>query len=326
MIEKTEENKDTKRILIIGISGGLAQILCKLILQNHPNWEVIGVDSRSIKKIPRIKGLKTFKIRYSRGNFESLFREQSFDNVFHLARISHTNSSRGSTFSERLELNVMGTNRILDLSLRFGVKKVTILSTFHVYGALSENSIFLKEDAPLKASIKHPELRDVVEMDQICSTWMWKYQNQISAVLLRPCNIIGSQISNTMSSYLSSKLTISPIDYNPIFQFIHEFDMATILYRSIDELPTGIYNVATNEFISLRESLEIVGSIAIPFPVSIAGAINKVLSLSKLNMPEYLVDYLKFSCLIDNSQITSHLGEDCFRFKIEESLKLLKLG
>ena len=317
---------ESKRILIIGIAGGLAQILCKLILQNHPTWEVIGVDSRDVKSVPKIKGLKVFKIRYSRGNFESLFREHSFDNVFHLARISHTHSGKSGSFSERLELNVMGTNRILDLSLRFGVKKITILSTFHVYGALSENSIFLKEDAPLKASIKHSELRDVVEMDQICSTWMWKYQNQISSVLLRPCNIIGSQISNTMSSFLSSKITISPIDYNPIFQFIHEFDMATVLYRSIEELPTGIYNVATNEFISLRDSLDVIGSTTIPFPISVAGALNKVLALSKLNMPEYLIDYLKFSCLIDNSAITSHLGEDCFRFKIEESLKLLKLG
>lgn len=79
----------------------------------------------------------------------------------------------------------MGTNRILDLCERSGVAKVIILSTFHVYGALSDNSIFLGEDAPLRASIRHPELRDVIEMDQICTNWMWKNQKSISTVVLK---------------------------------------------------------------------------------------------------------------------------------------------
>jgi UDP-glucose 4-epimerase len=218
----------------------------------------------------------------------------------------------------------MGTNRILDLSLRFNIKKIVILSTFHVYGALADNGIFLGEDAPLKASINHPELRDVVEMDQICSTWMWKYQNQVESVLLRPCNIVGTQISNSMTKYLTSQLALRPIDYNPVFQFIHEFDMAQVLYRSINDLPTGIYNVATNEFISLRSALDIIGSKGIPFPISMASALNKILKVTNLDIPEYLIDYLKYSCLINNDSINKHLGDDFYRFKMEETLELIR--
>lgn len=317
------QDQENKKVLIIGIAGGLAQILAKLILKNHPNWELLGVDSRSIKHVKKIKGLKSERIRYSRGNFENLFRDHQFDYVYHLARISHSSNTSGG-LTERLELSVMGTNRILDLSHRFGVKKIIILSTFHVYGALSDNGIFIKEDAPLKASIKHPELRDVVEMDQICSTWMWKYQKDVAAILLRPCNIVGNEISNTMSKYLTSHFALRPIDYNPIFQFIHEFDMAQVLYRSIAELPTGIYNVSTNEFISLREALDIIGSKGIPFPIVTASLLNRALNLTKLGVPEYMVDYLKYSCLIDNSQLRKHLGQDFFRYEMNETLELLK--
>ncbi len=181
---KQKKDDSPKNVLIIGIVGGLAQILSKLILQHHPDWKILGVDSRSVKSVPKMKGLTAEKIRFSRGNFENLFRDHSFDYVYHLARISHS-SNLHQGLTKRLELSVMGTNRILDLSLRFKVKKIVILSTYHVYGAYNDNSIFLKEDAPLKASMKHPELRDVVEMDQICSTWMWKYQNQVSSVILR---------------------------------------------------------------------------------------------------------------------------------------------
>lgn len=319
-----QEKEISKNILIIGITGGLAQILSRIILAKHPNWKILGVDSRPISKIPKMNGLISKQIRYSRGHFENLFRDQSFDYVYHLARISHSDTTF-KDLTERLDLNVMGTNRILELTLRFRVKKIIILSTFHVYGALSDNSIFLKEDSPLRASLKYPQLRDVVEMDQICSTWMWKHQNQVSAVLLRPCNIIGNQISNSISKFLTNAITLKPIDYNPVFQFIHEFDMAQVLYRSIEDLPTGIFNVSTNEFITLRKALKITNNKSIPFPISIASAFNTMLKIPGIDFPQYLIDYLKYSCLIDNSSLRKYLGEDFFRFTTEESLKLLKL-
>ena len=100
--------------------------------------------------------------------------------------------------------------------------------------------------------------------------------------------------------------------------------MAQVLYRSIDELPTGIYNVATEEFITLRNALDQIGTRGIPFPISLAGAINHFLRFTPLSAPDYLVDYLKYSCLLDNSALKHHLGDDFFRFKMEETLKLVK--
>lgn len=313
-----------KKILIIGIAGGLAQMTARLILTEHPDWEIIGVDSRSVESVPPLKGLTSVNMKYSRGHFENLFRTNHFDVVYHLGRISHS-SNEQNVLAKRIDLSVMGTNRILELCERNHVKKVIILSTFHVYGALPDNSIFLKEDAPLKASIRHPELRDVIEMDQMCTSWMWKNQNSITTVVLRPCNIIGTQIQNSMTRFLSGPVSLKPVDYNPFFQFIHEFDMANILYRSLDELPTGTYNVAGSEFISLRDALEIVGTKGVPFPMVLAGGLNQILKKLNINVPDYLLDYLKFSCLISNSELKKHLGPDFLRFSIKEALELIKL-
>ncbi len=316
--------EEKKKILIIGIGGGLAQILSRLILNEHPTWEILGIDSRSISRVPKINGLNATSMKYSRGNFENLFRAHEFDAVYHLGRLSHSSGDQ-EQLSKRIELSVMGTNRILELCHRSGVKKVVILSTFHIYGAMADNSIFLTEDAPLRASMKHPELRDVVEMDQICTNWMWRHQNEISTVVLRPCNIIGPQIQNSMTKFLLSPLALRPIDYNPYFQFIHEFDMATILYRSLDKVPTGVFNIAGNDFLSLRESLDLIGTKGIPFPIFLADGLNGILKKIKMDVPEYLLDYLKFSCLIDNKEIKTHLGENFLRFSIKEALELIKL-
>jgi UDP-glucose 4-epimerase len=316
--------KPFRKILIIGIAGGLAQMTARLILLEHPDWEIVGIDSRSVDNVPQLAGLTALNMKYSRGNFENLFRVQKFDAVYHLGRISHV-ANEQNLLAKRIDLSVMGTNRILEMCERSGVRKVVILSTFHVYGALPDNAIFLPEDAPLRASMRHPELRDVIEMDQICTNWMWKNQNSISAVVLRPCNIVGTQIQNSMTKFLAGPVALRPIDYNPFFQFIHEFDMANILYRALDTLPTGTYNVAGDEFIALRDALDVVGTRAVPFPMALAGGVNDVLKRFSINVPDYLLDYLKFSCLISNKELKKHLGPDFLRFTIREALELIQL-
>lgn len=309
---------------MIGIVGGLAQMTARLILNEHPDWEIVGIDSRDVSEVSQLPNLTLLRIKYTRGNFENLFRSHQFDVVYHLGRISHS-SNEQNVLAKRIDLSVMGTNRILDLCERSNVKKVVILSTFHVYGALPDNSIFISEDAPLRASIRHPELRDVIEMDQMCTNWMWKNQKNISTVVLRPCNIIGTQIQNSMTKFLAGPVALRPMDYNPFFQFIHEFDMAHILYKSLDGLPTGTYNVAGSDFIALREALDVVGTKSFPFPMLLAGGLNEVLKKVKINVPDYLIDYLKFSCLISNSELKKHLGNHYLRFSIREALELIRL-
>lgn len=316
----SQNNSEIKNILIIGAAGGLAQITSRLLLQANPNYKIVGVDMRDTSKLPEQNGIIYKRMKYNRGNFENLFRDYQFDMVYHLGRLSHSSNSQES-IARRLDLSVMGTSRILDLALKFNVKKMVILSTHHVYGAFPDNSVFIPEEAPLRASIKYPELRDVVEMDQICTNWMWKNQKTISTIVLRPCNIIGSQINNTMSKYLLNPYSPYPIDFNPKFQFIHEFDMANVLLHCVEKVPMGIFNVATDEFMSIREAFKTVGGKGIPFPMTIGSFLAKAFGI-----PSYLIDYLCYSCLIDNSELKKHLGPNFFRFKIEDTLKLIRLS
>ncbi|MCP4912418.1 MAG: NAD-dependent epimerase/dehydratase family protein [Oligoflexia bacterium] len=312
-------------ILIIGIAGGLAKILAGLLVKNK-NYEITGVDPRSIKEDIKHENITYKQMRFTRGNFERLFRDKEFDVVFHLARMSHSNTNPKASLAQRLDLNLMGTKRIMDLSLKFGVKKLVILSTYHVYGALSDNPVFIDEDSPLKASIKYPELRDVVEMDQISTNWLWKNKDNINTVVLRPCSIIGPQIKNTMTQYLTSPYVPICMDFNPMFQFIHEFDMAKILERSIDELPTGIYNVAPDETVSIKKAKQILNTPTVPVPSLFLESTAWLLSNSLWQFPKYLIDYIKYSSIIDNTLLKAHLGhEDLFQYSTAETLELSSL-
>ena len=318
------KKEEVKSILLIGISGGLAQITAKVLEKTYPHAIVTGIDSRKVDPAIPIKNLVTKSLKYTRGNFEQLFRNHSFDVVLQLGRTSYASQHDHINIAKKLDLNLMGTTAILDLCLKFQVKKFVLLSSYHIYGALADNPVFFNEESPIKASHRYEELRDVVETDQVATTWLWKNQNSIRACVLRTCNIIGPQIRNVICNYLRSPYSPVPIDYNPMFQFIHEYDMANVIQRAITELPSGVYNVAPDDYLSIGNAKKLVGANGIPSSIFAIDLLAYFLKHINHSVPYYFLDYLKFSCLLDNNLIKKHLGEDFLKFNTQDALNLLK--
>ena len=311
-------------VLIIGISGSLAQRAMEILNVNYPGIKIWGVDGRACPPLRESKNFKMHRMPYTRGNFERLFRDHHFDLVLNLGRLSHSHASAPGEMARKLEFSVIGNQRILDLSLKNGVKKVVTLSTFHVYGALPDNSAYITEEMPLRASLKYSDLRHVVDMDNVVSNWMWRHQNDIESILLRPCNIIGPGIRNTISQYLASQRAPYPMDFNPMMQFIHEFDMANVVAHACERLPTGIYNVAPEGVVDLRKALKMAGHQSIAVPFSLGKLLARMVKLPTLRIPNYLIDYLMYSCLIDSSLLRKHFPHNFFRFPMDDALQTLK--
>lgn len=315
--------EDVKNILIIGIAGGLAQQTARRLVRLFPKAKLVGVDSRQSYRALKIKNLQVMRIPYSRNSFETIFRNTKFDLVFHLGRIPNSILISESSTQKRADFHVMGTNIILDLCLKFGVRKVIVLSTSYVYGALPDNPVFLSEEDPLRASLHHHDMIDVVDFDRISCNWMWKNRDQIKTVILRPCHIIGPNIKNTLNQYLTSEYSPVPNDYNPQMQFIDETDMVRVLTEGAEKLPCGVYNVAPDDFISLREAKALVGAPGFRTSFFIFSSLTKFFKPFGYSVPDYLVEYLKYSCLVDNTEIKKYLGESFFRYGVEKALKRL---
>lgn len=317
-----------KSILIIGISGGLAQIIKDLFLKKYPEVYITGVDSRAVAHLTKHERVTYQTIKYTRSHFEKIFRDDQYDLVIQLGRLSHRAAYTSDALSHRLDVNLSGTRCILDLSLKFNVKKIILLSSYHVYGALSDNPVFLNEDQPLRGSIKHRELRDVIEMDQMSSNWMWKNQKKIKTVILRPCTVVGPKINNLMMKYLLTSYAPVCSDFNPMLQFLHEFDLANIIVRSSLELETGIYNIAPKECISLQRAKSLLDIPTLPIPSFFLSAAAKMTDTLWI-FPQYMLDFIKYSCVIDSTLLKQSLSSNSkdilFKYSTKDALLLSKL-
>jgi len=281
-------------ILITGIAGGLSRRTASMLLS--AGREVVGVDYREAAPLP---GVTIYRKSYNKTAIEDVFRHHTFDAVLHLGRVGNLSEE----VEKRFELNVVGSQRIMDLCLSYGVRALLVLSTFHIYGAHPRNPTPISEEDPLRAGYDFPQIADAIQLDNMASTWVYKHP-EVRTVVLRPTNVVGPTIHNAMSRFLRLSRVPYLAGYNPMTQFIHEDDLARAILASLDGGARGVYNVAGGAVIPWRTALELTGARTFPLPSSLVkGYLHRFSSF-----PEYLVNFFKFPCVIGDAVFRQATG------------------
>lgn len=294
-------------ILITGAAGALAQ---QVIAHLRDKYRLVVCDSRREVSMP--EDIPSYRVDFNKRRFEDLFKEYNFDGILHLGRIGSNEYSREG----RYNANVIGSQRLLDLARKYNVKQTLILSTYFVYGAHPLNPAYLTESAPLKAAGITMDLVDSVELENLSTIYLWKYP-ELNITILRPCNIVGPGVNNTLSQLLMQTRTPVLMGYSPMMQFIHLEDMASAIVVAFEQNHAGIYNIAPDDCVPYQVALSLCGCKKLPIP---SVPENMPLLLAKLSgrelLPPHLLDYFKHSATIDGS-----LFSQTFNFKPRYTLK-----
>ena len=148
-------------ILVTGGSGFIGSNFLIYMVQKYPNYNFINLDaltySGNLNNLADIESKSNYS--FIRGNIEDkdaidkLFSENQFDIVVNFAAESHVDRSLIDP-SVFLKTNILGTQVLMDLSLKHNVQLFHQVSTDEVYGDLPLNKPELKftESTPLHAS------------------------------------------------------------------------------------------------------------------------------------------------------------------------------
>jgi UDP-glucose 4-epimerase len=276
-------------ILISGIAGGLAQRVAeRLLAAGH---RVVGVDYREVRTPvpPELQGLSIHRASYNKTVIEDVFKHHAFDSVLHLGRAGNLKESVG----KRFDLNVVGSQKIMNLCVQHGVKRLVVLSTFHIYGAHPSNHIPIAEDEPLRAGLEFPQIADAIQMDNMASTWVYRHP-EVKTVILRATNIVGPTLKNTMSEFLRQRHVPYLLGFNPMSQFVHEEDMTRAVLAAWQSDAVGIYNVGGTAVVPWRTALALARAITFPIPTAVASMYMRTAG----NFPQYLVNFFRYPCVI----------------------------
>ncbi|MCY9665099.1 polysaccharide biosynthesis protein [Paenibacillus alginolyticus] len=126
-------NYEGKKILIIGGTGTLGQLLTRHLLRQNP--QVIRILSRDEYKqfeMQRMFSEHQSKLRFLIGDIRDAQRlnraMEDIDFVFHLAAMKHVPFCEYNPF-EAVQTNIIGTQNMIQAAIQNGVKKVLFTST-----------------------------------------------------------------------------------------------------------------------------------------------------------------------------------------------------
>lgn len=304
-------------ILITGAAGGLARLVAAKLA---PHAKLVGVDTRDLPFGVEFPG-EFMRLDYAHRRMTDVFRRHSFEGLLHLGRLSvaSVNFSR----SERFNVNVLGTQALLNSALRYGVKRIVVLSTFHVYGAHRHNPIHLSERDPLRAAQTFPELADAIEFDHVSRAFMHEFR-RIHTVILRPVNIVGPNIRNVMTKMLRSKRCPVLMGFDPVLQFVHEEDVARAVLLGLGASTSGVYNVAGEGAVAYTKAVELAGGHPIPIPHFMAYPTVGMLSRLGLLFPKHLIDYFRFPTVVSDEAFREKFHYEPSRTTVETLRELAR--
>ena len=299
-------------ILVTGAAGALAQ---QVINQLRDHCDLVAVDFR--EQVYLGDDIPSYCIDFNKRVFEDLFRRYQFDGVIHLGRIMSSQLTR----MRRYNANVLGTQKLLDLSRKYGIKRVVVLSTYHVYGAVAYNPALIDEAAPLKSAGLSADLIDSVELENLANIYLWRYP-ELNISILRPCNIVGPGVRNTMSTLLSSERAPVLAGFSPMMQFIHIDDMADAIVLAYNKPVRGVFNVAPQDWVAYQHALKLCHCKSFPVP-SVPPILPSIIlrTLKLRSFPSYLMAFFKYPVVIDGRAFSNQFGfkpkralKDIFRF------------
>ena len=291
--------KQRPQILVTGAAGALAQ---QVISQLRDHCDLVAVDFR--EQVYLGDDIPSYCVDFNKRVFEDLFRRYQFDGVIHLGRIMSSQLTR----MRRYNANVLGTQKLLDLSHKYGIRRVVVLSTFHVYGAVAYNPALIDESAPLKSAGLSADLIDSVELENLANIYLWKYP-ELNITILRPCNIVGPGVRNSISTLLASERAPVLAGFSPMMQFIHIDDMADAIVRAYNKPVRGVFNVAPHDWVAYQHALKLCGCRRTQIP-SVPPLVPKLIlrTLNLRSFPSYLMAFFKYPVVIDGRAFAKEFG------------------
>jgi UDP-glucose 4-epimerase len=281
-----------EKLLITGIAGGQGRLIARRVGEL---FRIAGVDRTPWEGFPTNVRMHVVDLR--KRKFEDVFRTERPDALVHLAFVRHFRADP----RVRHEVNVLGTKRVLEYAVHYGVKRIVVLSSSYVYGALPDNPYYMNEECPLNVSRTYPEVRDLAEVDSLATGFLWRHP-EVTTAILRPVPTLGYYVHTSIGRYLRQRWAPTILGFNPMMQFIHEEDVAEAIALALQTGAHGVFNVAGPGAVPLKVAIRETGGTAVPIPEPLARAVfQRLFRLGLYHTPTGAMDFLKYPCTVDGS-------------------------
>ena len=241
----------TSQQKIVAITGASGHLGSKLLehLEDIPEFgKLVAFDTRPLRA--PVRNIAAFRSDVSESIFAELDRFR-VSTLVHLA-FQWRKGLRRREADELSERNSEMLDEVLDSCLAASVKHVIYISSHSVYGPAPDCPVPLSEDWPPRPGPEYPYAGDNLRAEERLQVLAEEHP-EMKVTVLRSCPALGvhTSIDLLREQYFPGWLGLS--DYNPPLQFVSDDDLARIICLVIRQEQAGVYNVAADGVVFLRE-------------------------------------------------------------------------
>jgi UDP-glucose 4-epimerase len=307
-----------RSVLVTGASGLIGRRLVAQLAEDREGiGAVVALDLREVPEGERLPG-----VRYETGDIRDpqlgkRMQGWGSDTVAHLAAI--VTPPEGSTRELEHSIDVLGTENVLRACLEAGVEQLVYTSSGAAYGYHADNPVPLVEDDALRGNPEFAYSDHKRLVEEMLARARSEHP-ELRQLVFRPGTILGERVTNPITAMFERPVVLGVQGSDIPFVIVWDEDVARCIAKGIRERRSGIYNVAGDGVITLREMARRLGKpyLALPaFVLETALGAARALGLTQLG-PEQ-VNFLRYRPVLDNERLKSefgftpaHTSEDCF--------------
>ena len=295
------------RILITGAAGFIGQQLLADLAVQQPNWTLFAADIREIPANLLRGNVQPRLLDISQPEaVRKTVAECQPQAIVHLASV--VSPPPGMSEATLHAIDVEGTRAIVEAAAASGVEQLIITSSGAAYGYYPENAEWIDEHDPLRGHNKFAYAKHKREVEELLVQARIAYP-QLRQLILRPGTILGKRVNNQITDMFKKRAVLGIQGSDSRFVFIWDQDVVSIIRKGLEKGASGIYNLAGDGALSLREIAQILRKPYRPLPAGLIQGVLRVLKPLRLSQygPEQ-VDFLRYRPVLANRRLKEEFG------------------
>jgi UDP-glucose 4-epimerase len=292
----------TGTVLITGAAGSVGRALVQRLGQRD-GIRVVATDvqppptpDRGVARILDVRD----------PGLADVLREHDVDGVVHLAAI--LSAPQGMSRETVRQIEVDGTQNVLDACLSAGVKRFVCTSSGAAYGYSPENGPLLDESAPLRGGEAFPYSHH----KRLIEEMLVRYRDQhpeLRQVVFRVSTILGVGVQSPITRLFERPVVLGLRGVDTPFCFVWDEDVVAALEQAIGGDADGTWNLTGDGVMTLREVAHGMGRRFLALP---EGLLKKGLGLAHArgwseNSPEQTA-FLRHRPVLSNERLKGEFG------------------
>ncbi len=294
-------NATPRSVFITGAGGYLGTEIVRRLAQKPDLFHVTAFDLKDLPPSQRLT-----HVRYITGDVRdpalvALMKDASPHTIVHLASIVHPGGPDRREFEHSVDVG--GTENVLRAAVQTGARHLIVTSSGAAYGYHADNPVPLEETHPLRGNPEFPYSDHKRQIEEILARFRQDHP-QLKQLVLRPGTVLGTHTDNPITRLFQARVIVGVAGFDTPFVFIWDQDVAEIVEQGIEREISGIFNLAGDGTLTLRDIARLTGKPYLPLPAILFRAIlslGRTLGLSKSG-PEQLI-FLQYRPVLSNEKL-----------------------